>query len=48
MDRHHPECCVWVWLLVSDSVVPILIVMSVLVCGQYLGGPVRHGVLPAR
>lgn len=36
-----------VWLFVSENVVPILTVMFVPVCGQYLGGRVCHGALSA-
>lgn len=36
-------CRVWVWLFVSDDVAPVWTVMSVLLCGQYLGGPGCHG-----
>lgn len=35
------------WLFVSENVVSLLIVMFVPVCGQYLGGHVRPGVVPA-
>ena len=35
------------WLFVSENVVSLLIVMFVPVCGQYLGGHVRPGAVPA-
>ena len=47
MNGHHSVCGIWVWLFVSEDVVPTLIAVFVPARGQYLGDRVCHGALPA-